>query len=77
MVWAVFTWLQLGPIVRLQGTMTGACYLDILSDHLHPFLVLEHPDGDAVFQQDNATCHRSLVARRWFDEHSSEFTTMV
>ncbi|XP_068081159.1 metabotropic glutamate receptor 1-like [Anabrus simplex] len=56
--------------------MTGSRYVDIISGHLHPSLALEYPDEDAIIQQDNAPCHRSVVACIWLEERSSEVTTM-
>jgi transposase len=73
MVWGVCSWHALGPLVRLETTLTGARYVSILSDHLHPFMSCVHSDGLGRFQQDNATPHTSKVATTWLQEHSSEF----
>ncbi|XP_068083916.1 dynein axonemal heavy chain 6 [Anabrus simplex] len=60
---------QLG-CVQAEGGSVLVCaalcghYEDILTDHLHPFQALKYLDRDAMFQQDNAPCHRSVVARR-------------
>ncbi|GBO22448.1 hypothetical protein AVEN_84715-1, partial [Araneus ventricosus] len=62
MVWDVCGWRDLGPLIRLETTMTGDRYLSILSDHLHSFMSIVHSDGLRQFQQDNATPHMSTVA---------------
>ncbi|GIY17379.1 transposable element Tc1 transposase [Caerostris darwini] len=38
MVWAVFSWHGLGPLVRLDRTLTGNAYVQLLGDHLQPFM---------------------------------------
>ncbi|GBN73769.1 hypothetical protein AVEN_204609-1 [Araneus ventricosus] len=63
----------MGPLIRLETTVTGDRYLSILSDHLHSFMSIVHSDGLGQFQQDNATPHASRVATKWFQEHSSDF----
>ena len=56
--------------------MTGQRYVNILSDHLHPFMSYVHSDGRGRFQQDNAPPHRSIAATEWIQEHSSEFRSL-
>ncbi|GBN61779.1 hypothetical protein AVEN_85523-1, partial [Araneus ventricosus] len=55
MVGAVCSWHDMGPLIRLETTLTGGRYLSILSDHLHSFMSIVHSDGLGQFQQDNAT----------------------
>lgn len=73
MVWGVCSWRDMGPLIRLDTTLTGVGYVSILSDHLHPFMSSVHSDGLGQFQQDNATPHTSRVATSWLQDHSSEF----
>ncbi|GFX91051.1 transposable element tcb2 transposase [Trichonephila clavipes] len=63
----------MGPLIRLDTTLTGDRYTSILSDHLHPFMSIVHSDGLGEFQQDNAIPHTSRNATYWLQEHSSEF----
>ncbi|GFT83658.1 uncharacterized protein TNCV_2825911 [Trichonephila clavipes] len=47
----------------------GACtkdlnairYVELMGDHLHPFMLFCYPPGNGVFQQDNCSSHKS-----WF-----------
>ncbi|GFX32462.1 hypothetical protein TNCV_2173801 [Trichonephila clavipes] len=39
-----WVWLPC-PLIRLDSTMTGQRYVNILSDHLHPFMSCAHSDG--------------------------------
>ncbi|GBM67544.1 hypothetical protein AVEN_73680-1 [Araneus ventricosus] len=73
MVWDVCSWRDMGPLIRLETTLTGDRYLSILSDHLHSFMSIVHSDGLGQFQQDSATPHVSRVATKWLQEHSSDF----
>ncbi|GBO12370.1 hypothetical protein AVEN_142017-1 [Araneus ventricosus] len=63
----------MGPLIRLETTLTGNRYLSILPDHLHSFMSILHSDGMGQFQKDNATSHASRVATKWLQEHSSDF----
>ncbi|GBL85897.1 hypothetical protein AVEN_63213-1 [Araneus ventricosus] len=63
----------MGPLIRLETTLTGDRYLSILYDHLHSFKSIVNSDGLGQFYQDNATPHVSRVATKWLQEHSSDF----
>ncbi|GFW49642.1 transposable element Tcb2 transposase [Trichonephila clavipes] len=71
MVWGVCTWSDVGPLIRLDTSLTDDRYLSILSDYLRPFIVYSDKFGE--FQQDNATPHTSRIATKWLQELSSEF----
>ena len=74
MVWGVCSWRDMGPLIRLDTTLTGNRYVIILSDHLHPFMSIVHSDGLGQFQQDNATPHTfRIAATKWLQKHSSDF----
>ncbi|GBN09488.1 hypothetical protein AVEN_62650-1 [Araneus ventricosus] len=73
MVWDVCSWRDMGPLIRLETTLTLDRYLSNLSDHLHSYMSIVHSDGLGQFQKDNATPHASRVATKWLHEHSSDF----
>ncbi|GBO27415.1 hypothetical protein AVEN_15900-1 [Araneus ventricosus] len=73
MVWDVCSWRNMGPLIRLEMTLTGDTYLSILYNHLHSYMSIVHPNGFGQFQQDSATPHTSSVATKWLQEHSSDF----
>ncbi|PRD23477.1 UNVERIFIED_CONTAM: hypothetical protein NCL1_46232 [Trichonephila clavipes] len=73
MVWGVCSWRDMGPLIRLDTTLTGDRYLNILSDHLHPFMFIVYSDGLGEFQQDHATTHTSRIGKERLQENSSEF----
>jgi hypothetical protein len=37
-VWGCFTEYKLGPLVKLEGRATATVYIDVLKNHLLPFL---------------------------------------
>ncbi|GFX07450.1 transposable element Tcb2 transposase [Trichonephila clavipes] len=73
MVWDVCSWRDMGPLIRLDMTLTGDRYASLLSDHLHPFMSIVHSDGLGEFQHNNATPHLSRITTYWPQEHFSEF----
>ncbi|GFX81771.1 transposable element Tcb2 transposase [Trichonephila clavipes] len=73
MVWGVYSWSDIGPLIDLDRTLTGDRYVSILSDHLHPCMSIGHSDGLWEFQTDNATPHTSRIATYWLQELYSEF----
>ena len=51
------------PIVALHGTINSKDYLNFLRDHVHPTVQALFPDGDDIFQEDNAPMHTTHVVR--------------
>ena len=63
MVWAATSWNSLGTIVGLYGTINNKDYLNILRDHVHPMVQTLFPDGDGIFQDENAPIHNHLCGQ--------------
>uniref|UniRef100_A0AAY5L012 Transposase Tc1-like domain-containing protein n=1 Tax=Esox lucius TaxID=8010 RepID=A0AAY5L012_ESOLU len=57
MVWGMFSWHTLGPLVPIGHRLDATAYLSIVSDHVHPSITTMCPSSDGYFQQDNAPCH--------------------
>ncbi len=55
MVWGVFFWHTMGPLVPIEHRLNATAYLSIVADHVHPFMTTVYPSSDGYFQQDNAT----------------------
>ncbi|GBN54314.1 hypothetical protein AVEN_188180-1, partial [Araneus ventricosus] len=66
----------LGSLVLVPTSLNAIRYVELLDDHLHPFMLCCHPHGNGVLQQDSCTSHRSRLATAWLDEHSSDFSIM-
>lgn len=59
-VWGVITHRGLGPVVRINGSLTAAAYADILEQVLIPFILDgPFPDGCFIFQHDRSPIHTS------------------
>ncbi len=57
MVWGIFSWHTLGPLVPTEHRLNATAYLSIVADHVHPFMTTVCPSSDGYLQQDNAQCH--------------------
>ncbi len=66
MVWGVFSWHTMGPLVPIEHCLNATVYLSIVADHVHPFMTKVYPSSDGYFQQDNAPCHKALIISDWF-----------
>ncbi len=73
MVWGIFFWHTLGPLVPIEHRLNATAYLSIVADHVHPFMTTVYPSSDGYFQQHNAPCHKAQIISDWFLEHDNEF----
>jgi len=76
MVWGMFSWHNLDPLVPIGHRLNATAYLSIVSDHVHPLMATMYPSSDGYFQQDNAPCHKAQIISNWFREHVNEFTVL-
>ncbi len=76
MVWGIFSWHTLGPLIPIEHRLNATAYLSIVADHVHPFMTTVYPSFDGSFQQDNASCHKAQIVSDWFLEHDNEFTLL-
>ena len=61
MFWGCFSKVGLGPLVALEGNMTGEKYIELLKDILIP--ELQAANRPMTFMQDNAPCHTANVVK--------------
>ncbi len=76
MVWGIFSWDTLGPLVPIEHRLNVTAYLSIVADHVHTFMTTVCPSSDGYFQQDNAPCHKAQIISDMFLEHDNEFTLL-
>ncbi len=60
MVWGIFSWHTLGPLVPIEHRLNSTDYLSIVDDHVHPFMTTVYPSSDGYFQQDSVPCSNGL-----------------
>ncbi|GFV67797.1 transposable element Tc1 transposase [Trichonephila clavipes] len=75
-VWGICSWPCLGSLVRVPTSLIAIRYVELVGDHLHPFLLFCFPHRNAVLQQNKYTSHKSLLATGWLDEHSSDLSVL-
>ncbi len=71
MVWGIFSWHTLGPLVPIEHRLNATAFLSNVADHVHPFMT-----SDGYFQQNNALCHKDQIISNWLHEHDNEFTVL-
>ncbi len=76
MVWGIFSWHTLGPLVPIEHRLNATAYLSIVADRFLPFMTTVYPSSDGYFQHDNAPCHTAQIISDWFLEHDNEFTLL-
>ena len=76
MVWGIFSWHALGPLVPIEHCLNATAYLSIVADHVHPFMTIVYLSFDCYFQQDNAPCYKAQIISNCFFEHDNEFTVL-
>lgn len=68
MVWGCFSSRGVGPLVKIDGIMTGIGYKDILAEHFDGEYS-ENLPLKFIFQQDNDPKHCSKIVKKWFKDN--------
>ncbi len=48
MVWGIFSWHTLDPLVPIDHRLNTTVYLSIVADHVHPFMTTVSPSSDVL-----------------------------
>ncbi len=48
MVWGIFSWHTLGPLVPIEHRLNATAYLSIVADYVHPFMTTVYSSSDAT-----------------------------
>lgn len=70
MFWGCFSRQGLGPLVPLDGSVTGVSHVETLRHHAIPTLRRMFPLGDCWFQEDNARPHTAKVATAFREKNA-------
>ncbi len=52
MVWGIFYWHTLDPLVPIEHRLNATAYLSIVADHVYLFMTTVYPSSNDYFQQD-------------------------
>ncbi len=69
MVWGIFSWHTLGPLVPIEHRLNDTAYLSIVADHAHPSMTTVYPSR--IMHR-----HKAQIISDWFLEHDNEFTLL-
>ncbi len=73
MIWGFISFSGHLKIFKDEGTMTTTKYISMLEDFFFEELnKVGIRLNDIIFQQDNAPCHVSKMAKKWFQEQNIE-----
>ena len=76
MVWGVFSWDTLCPLIKVEQRLNATGYLNIFANQVHPFMAAMYPSANGFLQQNNSPCHKIRIDQEWFHEHDSEFSLL-
>ncbi len=48
MMWGIFSWHTLVPLVPIEHCLNTTVYLSIVGDHVHPFMTTVFPSSDVL-----------------------------
>ncbi len=51
MVWGIFSWHTLGPLVPIEHRLNATAYLSIVADHVHPFMTTVYPSSSRIMHR--------------------------
>lgn len=76
MIWGCFSYQGVGALSWIDRVkVNGEVYCKILEDTLIQSIGRLHPDGNYVFQQDNAPCHTAKLVTKWVSNKSIPLIT--
>ena len=69
MVWGCFTRDRVGPLIRVENSITGEVYRSILEEQLLPFMESLDASKIWIFQDDNARPHRTMEVDQFKEDN--------
>ncbi len=77
MVWGIFSWHTLCPLVPIEHCLNATAYLSIVAGNVNHVMTTVYLSSDGYFQQDNAPCNKAQIISDWFLQHDNEFFTLL
>ncbi len=75
MVWGIFSWHTLGPLVPIEHCLNATVYLSIVADYVHPFMTTVYPSSMATSSRIMHHVKAQIISD-WFLEHVNKFTLL-
>ena len=69
LVWSVISNMGCGALRIVDGTVNAEKYVEIIKDHLIPQLQEWFPEGDGIFMQDGAPCHKARSITKLLEDN--------
>ncbi|CAB4414343.1 unnamed protein product [Rhizophagus irregularis] len=69
MVWDCFSSFGMGPLVQVHGRENANDYINVLNNHLLPYLEELDNQNNYIFQDNNAQIHRARSTLRWISDN--------
>lgn len=66
-IWTAISRYSLDPMITLQSSIIGKNYATILADYIHAMVQSLFPNGDVVFEDDNAHAHIFRILQADFE----------
>ncbi len=75
MMWGIFSWHTLGPLVPIEHRLNATAYLSIVADHVHPFMTTVHSSSYTTSSR-IMHHHKAQIISDWILEQDNEFTLL-
>ncbi|CAB5378046.1 unnamed protein product [Rhizophagus irregularis] len=72
MVWGYFSSFGMVPLVQVHGRENANDYINVLNNHLLPYLEGLDNQNDYIFQDDNAQIYRARSTLRWISDNNTD-----
>ncbi len=76
MVWVIFSWHTLHPLVPIEHRLNATAYLSIVADHVNPFMTTVYSHLLMATSSRIMQRHKTQIISDWFLEHDNEVTLL-
>lgn len=66
MMWGSFSHKGIGSLYPVEGMMNSEKYIEVINEKVQPDMHEHFPNGDGIFQQDSAPCHKAKKVEKTF-----------
>ncbi len=81
MVWGIFSWHTLGPLVPIEHHLNATAFLSIVAEHVHPFMTTVYTSSDVLpagqCTMSQSSNHHRLVSWTWQWVHFTQMASTV